>query len=65
MSPWISVHEKLPLEMECILFCNHEEVFKGYKVKCLVDDDYCFWYSVSGNEIQYVTHWMPIPELPN
>lgn len=67
-SPWISVEEKLP-DRHPAKFVNwSKEVFVAVKRGrecCIYVDEYSHIYNtwrVFGDE---VTHWMPIPQLPN
>ena len=66
MDLWISVKEKTPEDYENIIFTNGKDVFVGFRVSLIYDDEGnndIYYYS---NEINHkdVTHWMPLPELP-
>lgn len=60
---WISVHEKVPDDLEEVLFTDNKEIFKGYRMRSSLDDRFS-WYSNSDFTIHDVTHWMYLPELP-
>ena len=64
---WISVEDKdkLPEELDEILFTEGQGVYKGYRIEYdLGEERWNAWFSVSDNKIDDVTHWMPLPELP-
>lgn len=70
--PWISVEERLPEENKAVL------LWLGgcYKVALLRDNQWweCTGWQIGGGwsaldalstqEVEYITHWMPIPEVP-
>jgi len=62
---WINVEdiEKLPELLEEVLFTDSEGVYKGYRLKSSISE--VEWYSITDTRIDGVTHWMPLPELPN
>lgn len=74
MSEWISVKDRLPdFEAEVLFFDNCKSIHKGWlsrKSNCWfidtselsVDGDACI--TDDSIEIEYVTHWMPLPEPP-
>lgn len=62
MSDWISIEDRLPekdcLYIVCQTICMWQNVFgacwKGGK-----------WVSVvTSNQLEHITHWMPLPEPP-
>ncbi len=58
MSEWIEVEVKLPRDgQRVIAVCGGNIFFAGYLPSMKT------WRNES-NEDQCVTHWMPIPELP-
>lgn len=61
---WIKVQEKLPEDMEYVLFTDGKDVFKGYRMSSELDVEWDYWYSISDTRIEDVTDWMPLPELP-
>ena len=60
---WINVKDRLPEDLEDILFFDGKDIFKGHISKSYMDEFHT-WVSVSGNGIYDVTHWMPLPEPP-
>lgn len=58
---WISVKDQLPERFKPVLICREKNgkpyVEQGYK-------DVCEWWKVYGTRTKQVTHWMPLPELP-
>lgn len=62
MSGWISVEEALP-EPKKLVLCiwNRTENHSSYGFARYQHDD--VWY-VSNEGMPRVTHWMPLPELP-
>jgi len=67
---WISVEEKdkLPEDLEEILFTDGKGIYKGYRFSAYADlksdDEVEHWYSITEHRIDDVTHWMPMPPLP-
>lgn len=61
-SPWISVEERLPDKINKFMsepvLCRYTRGGKEYYHVSQYDYDYKQW------QIDNVTHWMPIPELP-
>ena len=56
-SEWVSVKDKLPDIETAVLVCNeHGEIFLAWTS----DVDVSWFY----NEEEDVTHWHPLPELP-
>ncbi len=62
---WISVEDRLPMDLEDILFTDRYTIFKGYFVKAEPDEIYHHWNSGHDDSIDGVTHWMPLPEMPH
>lgn len=68
---WISVKDKLPLYKQCILVlmdngCVADAVYRGEYEKEL----HVFRMELTREDVkckrgEHITHWMPIPELPN
>jgi len=63
---WISVKDKLPENLDEILFSDGRFVLMEYLLK---NKDQEFWFSSTDQYImdQYihgVTHWMELPKLP-
>lgn len=55
---WISIEEKLPELMRTVLVCTKfDNIYIAWH---LGNND---WRSCEGN-IQNITHWMPLPNLP-
>lgn len=64
VSPWISVEDELPEDYEDVQFTAYDYVYEGYHVKSVPE-----WVSsgglyIHGNRYADVTHWMPLPALP-
>jgi len=64
---WISVKDKLP-EGGKVLVCFQEPFFGSMTSEVDVgfydNKDSCWWLWNGERKIFRVTHWMPIPELP-
>jgi hypothetical protein len=63
--PWISIKKQEPPRMETILFCNEYQVGMGYIPHRL--DGSVLPSSSSYTECPFkspITHWMPLPPLP-
>ena len=61
MSEWISVKDRLPeLYKGCLICSEHGNIRTGY-YSCHNE-----WFAseYGQNIIKYVTHWMPLPDLP-
>ncbi len=65
---WVSVQEKekLPKSLDEVIFSDGKGVYKGYRFAAYVNarEEVERWYSISDTLIEDVTHWMPLPELP-
>lgn len=57
MNEWIKVSDKLPEENKDVLVYDSEV---GICIAWLDDED---WYALGLNYVD-VTHWMPLPEIP-
>jgi len=62
---WISVKDSLPVipdgdDAVPVLVYFKSEVDKGYHIR----SDY-YWHDEDGFELKNVTHWMPLPDVPN
>ena len=61
-SPWISVEDRLPEEINKFLsapvLCRYTRGSKEFYHVCQYDYEFDEW------QISKVTHWMPIPNLP-
>lgn len=69
MTKWIPVSEKPALREEGsfseeILFTNGKYVYFGYLNDLSEIGEGFSWLLSNGYEIDDVTHWMPLPELP-
>ena len=53
---WIPVSERLPKEGTYLVLYNDGEQHFIYEA-CFSDKK---WYSMTGHEISFITHWMPI-----
>lgn len=64
---WISVKDKLPEEGTDVLSCNikSKEIAIDYIVKFESEPLGYIWACRLQDEFNNVTHWMPLPELPN
>ncbi len=62
---WISVEDRknLPEEEVDVLFTDGVEIFKGTRITHFEEEE-DYWRSVSDYPIDNVTHWMPLPKLP-
>ena len=60
---WIPVGERLPDENAGVFAVSEDEV---YGTRTVVQGDYCQgkFLDLAGDDIENVTHWMPIPEPP-
>ena len=59
-SPWIRVGDWLPEDTRTVLILDTKlDIFRGY---WLIDE----WLNAYSEKIEHtdITHWMPIPELP-
>lgn len=69
MSNWIPASEKPAISEEwpCskdILFTDGKDIYLGYLSDLSEIGEDFSWLSSNGYEIDDVTHWMPLPELP-
>jgi hypothetical protein len=65
---WVSVENKkiLPEILENVLMTDGDRVYKGYRMPNFIGELECsHWYNDGDSLIEDVTHWMPLPELPN
>lgn len=64
MNDWISTEKELPAESEEVLLLCRSFYEIGYWWS--IDDDR-YWSNQEGLMFPFtdVTHWMPLPELPN
>lgn len=60
---WVSVKDKLPEDLENILFTDGKDVYKGHISKSYLEEDH-YWYSVADHAVEGVKHWMPLPKPP-
>jgi hypothetical protein len=57
---WISVKDRLPAPEEWVLACALSQEACMYIAE-VIDGK---WHDVDGGEIDWVYHWMPLPEAP-
>lgn len=68
---WIPVSEQLPEEEELVLIiCKNGALFVGYYKRCHYNNEISWGIKTALNSTRWlnkgrVTHWMPLPELPN
>lgn len=69
---WVSVTEQLPNHRQKVLFCTRSDVHKALYMEKMSNEHGDFnkvFLSNDGGhyelEMQIITHWMPLPELPN
>lgn len=64
MTNWIKISERLPNHNEWVLAFNGRDMCVCWSdVGC---SDYLFMYGMSSQQqFNKVTHWMPLPEVPN
>ena len=57
---WISVKEKLPepLESVLVIYAPTNQAKNDYRMECWN------WPETEVYEKKFITHWMPLPELP-
>lgn len=60
---WIKIEEKLPQDLENVLFTDKKHVYKGF-TNCHFWGECNYWFSDTEHCIEDVTHWMPLPPLP-
>ena len=60
MNEWISVKDRLPepLQDVLIVYAPTNEARNDFRMECWN------WPENPVHETQFVTHWMPLPELP-
>jgi hypothetical protein len=64
---WISINDKLPKQFQEVLTCRGGFIGNLINVYTYMgnnewEDSYGYWNSAEGEGI---THWMPLPKLPN
>ena len=66
---WISTKDRMPEENEDILFTEGKDIYRGYWTTFLgkafhqtPPEDQYFGDDFS---LEQITHWMPLPKLPN
>lgn len=59
---WIKIEDDFPEDLEHVLFTNGKDIYKGYRNAFMWGN--CYWFSVSEEAIEDVTHWMPLPIMP-
>lgn len=74
MDKWISVKDELPIECEDVLvYIDDPELIKeedyspqyvGFMQSGVWYYAYAYYEDANYMEIQYVTHWQPLPEPP-
>jgi len=58
---WISVDERLPDSGTDVLACGlRQEIMIG----CVLHDSKGYYAENENDELDYVTHWMPLPDPP-
>lgn len=60
---WVSVKDRLPEDLQDVLFTDGKTIYKGYNMKSCLDDS-CSWFSDTDYTIDDVTHWSHLPLLP-
>lgn len=64
MSEWISVKDSLPVTAgNYICFSNKNKIYL-LKFSAHLLDSRMRWWSPGGTETTSITHWMPLPPLP-
>lgn len=64
---WISVEDSLPENMEDVLFTDGKDIYHGYimyEYEIGETNDPARWYTSSDCNVDMVSHWMPLPKLP-
>ena len=62
---WISVKNKLPEEYSAVLVTDGKEIFIGhYEMWSSKRGTQEFWRTEQEELIDFITHWMPLPSLP-
>ena len=65
MAKWYKLKDIKPgNEIQSYLVFVQKEQLKYVSVGHWYPDHGCFWDSVYGRERTGITHWMPLPELP-
>lgn len=60
---WISVEDRLPEEGTRVLIYRKDgEMTVDYRIN--ICDSYWIWCGLTDEEMQRITHWMPLPEPP-
>ena len=66
---WISVKDRLPENLEKVLFLwVYDEILKNLSVGYMADGEWSIYlpytsFDLNGEYIE-VTHWMPLPDCP-
>ncbi|MCK9460616.1 MAG: DUF551 domain-containing protein [Proteobacteria bacterium] len=60
MTKWISVNDKMPEEGTYVLTCDYKNKESVLTARYKEGQFYIFSFIVD-----IVTHWMPLPEVPN
>ena len=63
-SPWISVKDRLPEEKSEVLIIHYTQTYIGHLRKCSLGDLHFITYDGPCLDFDNVTHWMPLPLLP-
>ena len=66
---WISVEDRLPSETSNVVgFIEGPDSKSIEQIKCYICPEYKFviWETLDDEDVEgWVTHWMPMPELPS
>lgn len=62
MNEWINVKDRLPEYNDDVLVIDNGDIYIAHLSKQwdMLPDFYCH-----AGRIKYVTHWMPLPEVPH
>lgn len=65
MSEWISVNDSLPAEKRVVLLLDDGEYGVGFIWGYMLGTGKPVWaIKDHSDRVHHVTHWMPLPELP-